>query len=523
MSQSHAPETSSETTSSLRPVRRYDWRVISLLTLFLIAAFALRAHDLAGPPFELDEFWNAELTTGWGSVHETIQGNVIHIPPRATSLEDAPPWYRVPRAMGNITHPPLFSIALRFWREWIADGDFGMRLFGVVTSTLTLLPFFACVRILSGLRAALWATAILAVAAAPVSIAQQVRPYNLLLLLQCLTLWQFLLIRNRGASWPSAILLALSCLACVFTHYFSIPLLAAALLFVLPSLNKTSRARVLLGIGLGAILFLATWSPTILEQRRVMKGAADVWMKEFSDTPVRTTLSRLAEVPLRLITAPPTHSQFIAQVGFVIIPLAAIVAYRRSDLRLWLLMFLSTAAFVAVVDLTLGTRMLGFTRYSLPAAPAVAAIIGSLLSTRHGAMAHALPMATVLGALIALPGVYSKSEPDYRPYAQFMNEHVRSDDIVVFTRQKDHEWHAGILYATWSHYADEAPSRCLVLDGIASEALIEQLKHARRLWVVSQLGAPEVMSWLPGVRATETVEFLHVGQVVRAQVDEVSP
>lgn len=499
------------------------WTVASLGAILLVAIL-LRSHALDRWAFELDEYWNAELTTGRGTVHETLPVNRVLVAPPATSLQNAPPWYRVPEGMQNITHPPGFSIALRFWRGLFGDGDVAARSFGVVFSALAIIPLYLTFGLLSGRSAGLWGSVIYGAGAVPLMVAQQVRPYNLLMPLLLLTIWQAMRLRTRSASWLAAAALGLSCLACVFTHYFAAPVLLAACGFAAVRWSRQTRVRCAVAIGVAALVFLSLWGPTLLKQRQMMRESADVWMKDTSPHPATATLARLCETPLRLLMTPTGSSRALMPAGAMLIVLAGLLAYRRADIRFWLLVLAATLGFIAALDLLNGTRMLDpfLIRYSLPAAPAVIGIIVSISADRRGWSAHALPAAALLGCLLTLPAVYERgaSQDDHRPFAAMLDASVREQDIAVFVRRPDWAWNAGFLYATWSHYSTHPgkPGRKIVLlEGIASPDLLDELRRARAVWIVSWQFPDGGLSLLPGAVPASGRSFLNIADVVEAR------
>lgn len=501
----------------LFPLRRI---VVPLLLAGLVIGGAiLRAHQLDRYGLELDEFWNAELSTGRGTVHERVIPNEIYTPPPATSLRGAPPWWEIPASLDNVAHPPLFSIVLRWWRTFVPDNDYTLRLLGVLLSASAIVPFYAAVALLSGRAAAAWSAAILAVASTPITIAQQVRPYNLLLPLLCLAFWQMLRIKHRGASWWSAALLGLTCLAAVTTHYFSVPILLAAAVYAAWGASRQTLIRCAACVVLAAVIFLVWWGPKLLQQRATLRESATTWLKETEPDPIAATLGRAATVPVRLLMAALPSSRGMVQLGIVIVPLAAILARRRSDMRFWLLILGGSLGFITFLDLLQGTKMLSLMRYSLPAAPAVIGIIAAALMRPGHRLGHVLPAAVFLGAVIHLPGAYEPVEPDYRPYAAYLDENVGERDVVVFPRKPGWTWYAGFLYATWSHYSTRPPTQCLFLDGDATEQLVQRLRAAPAVWLVSRNEQEGGAYRIPGLRVVQSKSFLYAADVVRCQFD----
>src|SRR5205085_9485477 len=96
----------------------------TLLSLILALALALRVYQLTDHSLWLDEFWVTELSTGRGSLHLALPSSQVLWPaPDLTGLAGAPHWYAIWTRLSSVTHPPLYFIALRLWRECFGSSD----------------------------------------------------------------------------------------------------------------------------------------------------------------------------------------------------------------------------------------------------------------------------------------------------------------------------------------------------------------------------------------------------------------
>ena len=124
-----------------------------LLSLILAVGAIARSVHLHHYCYEFDEAWIDELSTGRGSMHDRLAADVVHENvPKPTSLAGAPPWYSVWTHMDGATHPPLFQIVLRWWREAFGESPVVSRALSVVFSTLAILLLFDVGRLLHGPR-----------------------------------------------------------------------------------------------------------------------------------------------------------------------------------------------------------------------------------------------------------------------------------------------------------------------------------------------------------------------------------
>ncbi|MCS7032609.1 MAG: glycosyltransferase family 39 protein, partial [Phycisphaerae bacterium] len=330
---------------------------VAAVSLIVISAFLARIYAIDSNGLELDDFWNAQLSTGRGTVHETVEINLIYHPPAATALSGAPPWWRIAATLENVTHPPLFSIVLRFWRSIAGEGDVPMRVLGALLSSAAIVPLYGVVRALSGRTAALWAAVLFAIATVPVMVAQQVRPYNLLILLELIALWIAVHLTPGKAGWWRLTAFAGVCLAATLTHYFAVPMLAGVWIFAALRLDREGNRRLAVAVGLAALTFLILWGPTLARQVSTMRQSANIWLKDRSPHPALATIGRFTEIPGRLIMTPAPSLPWASQLSILLILTAGVLARQRRDLVCYLLLFLGTAGFVALLDLLQTTRM----------------------------------------------------------------------------------------------------------------------------------------------------------------------
>lgn len=492
-----------------------------------IAALLLRLLYIGAEPFDLDEYWNLELTTGRGTVHESVRANEIYRPPSATGLGDALPWWRIPGSLDRVTHPPLFSILLRGWREAFGEGDAAARTPGALLSALAVLPLYAAARNLHGRGVGLWAAALFAVSGAQVDGAQQVRPYPLLIFLCTSAVWLLSDVARFGLRWWKAAMGFALCLAAVLTHYFAAPFLLALAIEAAARL-KRDRLR-LLGVAAAAgVAFAAIWGPMLLKQRAVSREAA-IWVANRDAQPVTATLLDALAAPARLFVEPPPSAYGAACAASAFFCVAVGLAARRrwSEFRPWLLLLAATIGFTLVLDLANNTAMLRLIRYSLLAGPAVF-VLAVLLGARWrgGRAAFVLPAFLLILCVVALPLAYRHPNVDFRPMAAEIDRASGGrDGIVVFHRRPGWTWHAGFQWVTWSHYSALAPDdspRVLFLDEPAPPAVLEELRRAGRFVLVGRV--EDEAAWLgaiPGASAERRRPFPGAGETAEMRFDAV--
>src|SRR4051812_4653732 len=178
--------------------RRRDGTIFVLLAILAIAA-TLRGVGIGSRILAMDELWTIELSTGRGAVHLELPTNRIIPLPAMTSLgESAPRWFRVWNSLQRVTHPPLYFVILRLWRNAFGDGDIAPMMLSILASLGAVIFFYNGARRICSRRAtALWAATLMAVAQPQVVHAQLVRNYAVLLFFGMLAWWALARIRQR--------------------------------------------------------------------------------------------------------------------------------------------------------------------------------------------------------------------------------------------------------------------------------------------------------------------------------------
>src|SRR5687768_7138453 len=98
---------------------------LGLFSVILCAAAGLRLHRLTEDSMWLDELFSLASSTGrYPDLSPLRVGEVMTPWPEFTSTEEARPWWYVWASHRAGTHPPLYLIILRGWREVFGDGDF---------------------------------------------------------------------------------------------------------------------------------------------------------------------------------------------------------------------------------------------------------------------------------------------------------------------------------------------------------------------------------------------------------------
>ena len=171
-------------------------------------------------------------------------------------------------AMATDTAPPVYFILLKFWRVWVGDSEFSLRLLSAFFGVLLLPVAYRFVRGLAGKTAALISVALLCASRVLIWQSQELRFYSLAPLLAAISL--LLAVRLwRGGDWRIlAGYVAATALGLLTLYLFAGVLLAENLAFflALPKLShpKRQRAGTLVKWVSAQVLILVCVGPWIL-------------------------------------------------------------------------------------------------------------------------------------------------------------------------------------------------------------------------------------------------------------------
>jgi mannosyltransferase len=179
--------------------------------------------------------------------------------------------------LGDITdalrrdgHPPLYYVLLHGWMNVFGDSDLAVRSLSAVASLLSLPFVWIIARERRNRAAAAWAVALCAVLPFNTRYATEARMYALLMLLIVAGWWLLEMAVRTGAwRWLAGVAVITSML--LYTHYWSMWLLAGAGLVVLaialrgPDSMRSGAWRSAGAMVVGGLSFLP-WVPVLLDQ-----------------------------------------------------------------------------------------------------------------------------------------------------------------------------------------------------------------------------------------------------------------
>jgi hypothetical protein len=447
-----------------------------LLAGIIAVATLVRVHNLSKEGFWLDEFFSLELSSGRGLADLAVpRGVVIERAPRLTNLQDAPAWWNIFRRMDADTAPPMYYLALRFWRDMFGDSEATVRSLSVLASVGAIVALFFAARESVGSAAALWACAMMAVASPQITYAQETRAYALVLMLSMLAALTALKLKQRE-SWVAASLLGVLVMAMMLTHYFAIAPATAIFVFVLVAARGRARKQALLALTVPAIVFVVAWGPMLLRQRDAFATANP--MTDAPEGHVARTLIRAASVPVRQLIGEPTDSAAFAAVLVLCYVTLLFGLRKRAELLLWALIAVCPILLLLFLDLKNGSMQLTLVRYSLLAAPAVFVIAASAVPASMKHWRHIAAACVFAIGLWYMPGAYRPWRGDWRAAAAYVEAHGAPTKPVILTSGAAGSPSSGWLLLGLSHYAPAWRGPVVLFDAPASHEVRAQLAAA---------------------------------------------
>jgi hypothetical protein len=463
------------------------------LFLILILAAALRIYGVPDRHYWLDEFWTAELSTGRGSVHLTLPPNTIIDPtPATTTLLDAPPAWKVWSTMQQVTHPPLYFLALRLWRSLAGEDDFTSRMFSVICSLAAIALLYEITYRLSGRTTAIWAALIMTIAIPQIDYAQATRNYAFLLMVSLAACSALIRIEQIGPRLWYLIWLALALLATALSHYFAMGALLSLFAHALIRLRGKIRLKVLGTFVIAALIYLVIWGPYLKDHLQTFSSKELTTSFLYSNPSGHGIfiLRLLVILPASLLIGNQTLSFFwltFISVIILILILFPLVRHkdRRPDLLLWYLWLAGSIGFLVALDLIRTTHQIGFLRYTLIASPALYALLAAV-PARFGRIAtHAIPALAAFICVLSLPKAYPSPPNDFRELAALLDQ-AGPRDLLIFAAPTKYPGAPADLFLGYSHYANprRRPPILIITDTLSPEvsAAISNYPHA---WLIN--------------------------------------
>jgi Dolichyl-phosphate-mannose-protein mannosyltransferase len=477
-----------------------------ILLVILSAAAFIRFHGIDTNSLWTDEFYSLEFSCGHGGTSDTLPRNAIFTNVIApTHLEYARSIPHIFSAMELDTHPPLYPIVLRFWREVFGEDAVAGRSLSVIFSIVAVVMLFLSVRELNGSAAGLWSAALLAVAAAQVQFAQLIRSYAMLMALVLACCWIIARIEKRGGTRGHFIAFGILCFCAMLTHYYAAPPLAAIALYALIRFpNRDRKWLVVTGL-ISAAAWCIVWGPFFW--RQIPNFTTNMtWILEDPNGHVSRSLARAAQMPVNFLIPPRPSDHVVTFVGAILYFIPLLVIRKKPGVLLWWLILIFSVGLVLATDLKRSSEMLTELRYTTLASAATCALVILLIHHPRGGWWHVLPAAIVVAVLCSIAPAYDNMRPDYRGMGNYISAGLTKNDSLVIIPPPNDDWIADNYYLSSTHYLEVLPSRAVVLTQPASPEILAELKKSDSIWIIrGDTDPPDTK--LPGSKLIESQSF----------------
>lgn len=495
-------------------------RYIAALLAILLLAAGVRSFGIDRNGLWLDEVWTLALTAG-NDFEAGLPINTIIEPPasRVTGLADAVPWWRVAGEMGtHVTHPPLYYVLLRIWREAFGEGDIAARMMSVFFSLVAVLLVYDVGRLLFGRSAGLWAALLMAIAPPQVLFAQEARNYTIQLALALAAASALLRIERAGASWPGLLGLCAALLALVMSHYFALGAAIALAIYAAVNLRGRTRWLALGAMAAAALLFLLIWGPAMWQQRQAfaVNAGYNAWLYDTAPGRPLRALADLMLIPARLLGVSGAPWLAIGYIAAAAYALPLLLWRRRRELLLPWLWLACILGVLLVLDVMRSSRHLEHVRYALLAGPGLYLLIAGMLA-HLPRWQHIPPALATLVCIAALPAAWHEADllaEDWRGAAAYIRANAQSGDVVVLSSESAVPYYSNIAYLGLSHYLGSMPGPFVLAQERPSPLLLAQLRQrssgGRTIWLVTVPAELDPNAVLPGVAFRERGDFVPV-------------
>lgn len=351
------------------------WRdALTLAGLLLVLAFAAVVRVRYTDPFaSFDELWNLALSTGHGTPFGQYGTDVIDPSPRLqTSLADEYPWWMIWSSMDVVLHPPLYVVALRFWREAFGESEAAARSLSNVSSLVAIVFAFLTARLTFGRVMALLVAAAMAFSPTQVYFAQEMRPYAMMIAFGCAGLWLMTRVELVGATRGRAIALAIIPFFMLLTHYFAFGTAMGIAIFGAWRL-RPHRKAFFVTLVTTALVYAVLWLPFALRQIRALSTGDSYLFVEERDW-VREMIYFIGGPIRQLIDRPPDQDRILLATG-VILVLPWLLLRQFPPLRPAALWLCGTLLGLLALDTARRTEHVAYVRYTSAATPAVLPVL----------------------------------------------------------------------------------------------------------------------------------------------------
>ncbi len=390
----------------------------AILILLLWLAFALRLYNLDAFSFWTDEGLTP-LRSGY-PIAEILSNRII-----------------IQEGITKDTHPPLFYLIIHGTRQLFGESDFAFRYPSALAGVLLLPLLYQFGRRLDGRALGLLATLLLAINPLQVWYAKEARMYTIFMLLAAAATYQLWRVLTRPNFWRPLLLYVLFASLTVYTHYTAVFLFAAQSLFLVWLLWQRGHKKLILSMGLFAILVAIPVIPFTVP--RLFTGAEANYYYVSPQTMLQDVVHFFGlgvTVDFQQLWVK------LLDVAALLLLIAGVAAARSWRLRLFLLTYLLAVVFGLMAGSLLKPMYQGV-RHIMAGSPAFVLLLawgGVGVGRRASGVGRwvAVGMVTavlLVGPLLSLHNLFfdpTYAKDDFRALARYIDLHAGRNDLVIY-------------------------------------------------------------------------------------------
>jgi hypothetical protein len=482
--------------------RGWTWLDAALLVTSLVIAACVRFYFI---DFDLtyDELWHEGLSTARGSSMSYFPHDVlITNPPRLTSNEGAPAWWRAwAGGMDGVLHPPLYIVTLRWWRDLFGDSDLVAISYSIAWSLVGVAFTFASMRLATDRWLAFVTAIAMGVSQTQSYFSQEVRGYSMLVGLGAITLWLMTRIEVLGPTRRRAVAAALMTAPLLLTHYFAVGAAISIAIYGLIRL-RGQRLAFILSLAGAALFYAVAWLPWAIQQIDDL-GTGDVFMKrEFL---LSRELAHVMSAPMRLVVDRVYLVQPQWMAGGVLFVLPFLLVRRARWLLPWALWLTCTLLALFALDLARSTILVFMARYYAVATPAVFMLVVGCASCVHRRAAYVFAFTLAgMGSIYLISNSSVEGEcPTFTSVERALDANIQDGDGLIFYHGVLYSFTSDALALQASHSPKVFPRPIVLINGAMKPELVAQLP--RRVWMVTGIFQEPVETIVPGAKLLKRV------------------
>ncbi len=335
---------------------------------------------------------------------------------------------------GRDVHPPLYYLTLHYWLKLFGTSEAAARSLSAVFMLVTVILIYLIMKRLFSAKAASLAAIFTALGPFLVRYSQEARMYAMVAFLA--TLATFFLVYALDKGQPRwYYLYGLTIAAALYTHYYTVFVIAAHWLYVLYLEFAGNRSKPLQQIhwwlaNVMALALFAPWLPVAYHQFTRVQQA--FWIQPISSLTLPHTLSQFFAFTNNDWAGRWEIAATAALGGVVIWALWRGLRAKSSGLAL--IVLFTFVGPLAVMALSL-RRPIYVDRYFVFAAVGFYALLAALIVSAKGRLMDkirpAIALALCLVFAFGIKNVYAQSNHQMRTVAKVVNERFQPGDIVI--------------------------------------------------------------------------------------------